>query len=54
MKAIPAIMEKRKLLSEIFKWRNEAVKALNLDDREQYNFAISEMNSRVMRLELVP
>lgn len=49
-KHIKHIGEKRALLSEIYRIRNMAVKALDEDKEEAYNRAVDELSDAIVRL----
>ena len=51
MKTIKRIGEKRKQLSEIFRLRNAAAKALDDDDPIQYNDLLDEMGGLLRSME---
>ena len=47
---IKEIVERRAILSEIFKIRNIAVKALDDDNQDAYNAAVDELSDAIVRL----
>jgi len=50
VKKIKEIAERRAILSEIFKLRNRAVRALDDDNEDAYNVAVDELSDAIVRL----
>ena len=49
-KKIKDISDRRAILSEIFKLRNRAVRALDDDNEDAYNVAVDELSDAIVRL----